>query len=175
LAVAGPQLNWQTRPRAEAELEKWQDHLVARTHALEAALTGNAATSTLLRFAYLLAEVGRRRRTQVIEDLAVSFSGSVLEQADVGRLPTAQLCQAILVKSAVGDQASANATLEAVVERRLSPTGMLSAGTGVDGRVELSPWVPLALVACGAVSPPPVAALPERQQPWFRRAAVRGR
>jgi hypothetical protein len=143
-----PQLNWRTRRRAEAELDRRARYLLERGQ--PAASVQDVLSSTGVRLAYVLAQVASH---EPIAKYATGFGRAILSRLELDELPTAALCQAALVAKLVGDEAAAREPLESAVADRRSDLGLLTASLG-SSRLELAPWVPLALIEFGASALP---------------------
>jgi hypothetical protein len=150
LATATPLLNWRWRRVAQTELDRRRMYVREKLDALLGAPGDRAPTSADIRLAVILLEFsmvggappGRRE---------MAYARRTVEARDQ-QLPTSQLCQmTLLLRAAVDPRRGAELLGRAIAERSDAASGLLRARPAADAGLDLSPWVPLALAAHGAV------------------------
>jgi hypothetical protein len=164
LAAAWPYIRFPHRREAGAELRRRLDHL--RQRAVEVA--EGATPNTVLRpyerarFALFLGELGTRvdNRLSVtahrLLHLAVGSDDSSTPGLAVpeGLTETAHLAQLALAADIVGEQGLVTSTVDSLLVRRKEGEYLLQTSSEPGARFELSPWVPLALLAARRHSSP---------------------
>ncbi len=154
LASALPLFNWHHRPSGMRQLTRWIEYVAPKA----AGLTGETAqplrTSQAARIAYVLAALADIARDRRLQDAASAIAdhATAAQRPDGsigGEQPehtTAVAAQVVVAARAVGDEARVNLGLDFLLGRCLEPRRRLLWALA-DERLELSPWVPLALVA----------------------------
>jgi hypothetical protein len=148
LAAVRRQLDSSERPRAEAELERRLEALAGKLPPLGPTALQQGPSSAELRLTAVLLDTRHER----FRSIGAAFAESVLDATSSDDAPSIRLGQALLAARALGRQRQAEQHLSRLIARRLE-SGLVRADDA-SGRPELSPWVPLALVASGATAAP---------------------
>lgn len=168
LASASPLLDWQHRPAAERELERWQAYLHSKLDGVAAAEPVQLGELSLTaRLAFAIGLAGQRLADEQMLSVAQGqlHAVSAMASAHQPDVPAAVLAQVGAAGHLLGDPETAGACCRHLVEHRLNPdTQLIKDTSDSDARDELSPWIILALLV-GAGDVPPKHRLSLRLRP----------
>lgn len=182
LAEAMSSFNWEHLPTAQAQLARWVPYAESKLSGFGAAGAEGSSVSQLARTAFVLTELGRTLgRTALAEASEKALSRIVATQREDGAVPattataepapTAVIAQFVVAAQAAGITGPANRARAFLLTHRCDREKDLLLTGEEEGRYELSPWVPLALLGA---SPGPVKqapAMPRSMRNIFRRRA----
>lgn len=159
LTGALPYLSWPRRAKAEAELGRRLADLGAKLEGAADPAARQLTASQLARLAWVSSELA------TLVPLPFSDLGARLDllaherfhdvAAGSDPLPTGGVAQLVLSAEATGHREAAAQVLDTLIDERLDTERNLLWTQPGSGVYEMSPWVPLALLACVGTAPAP--------------------